>query len=93
VIPADRLVESRAEGHRTEMPIYEYECSRCTERFEVLRPRKERDKAPECEECGCKRTELVMSGFCGRTGSGGETQSVGSACTGCSAASCAGCKM
>ena len=75
------------------MPIYEYECDKCGERFEVLRPRQQRDNATECVECGCKRTELVMSGFSGRIGSGGETQSVGSACVGCAATSCAGCKL
>jgi len=75
------------------MPIYEYECARCGEVTEMLRPRAQRDEAPACEQCGCKRTQLVMSGFFGRSGSGGESRSVGSACAGCTASTCAGCKI
>ncbi|HUS81546.1 MAG TPA: FmdB family zinc ribbon protein [Armatimonadota bacterium] len=74
------------------MPIYEYVCSGCGERFELLRQRSQRNRKAKCEQCGCADTELVMSGFFGRSGSGSESQSVGSSCSGCSAKSCSGCR-
>jgi putative FmdB family regulatory protein len=51
------------------MPLYEYECKRCGEKFEALRPRDDRDRA-ECPDCkGDGRR--VLSGFA--VGGGGGT--------------------
>ncbi|MGD9498105.1 MAG: zinc ribbon domain-containing protein [Armatimonadota bacterium] len=76
------------------MPIYEYECGACGTQFEVLVSRVGAKKRPHCERCGAGDTRRVMSGFFGRTASsdGGESRSVGSSCTGCTASSCAGCR-
>ncbi len=56
------------------MPIYEYRCQTCGQRFEKIRPMAEADKELECPECRSKKTERLISGFamsgCG-TGSGG----------------------
>ena len=78
------------------MPIYEYECGSCGETFELLVSRSKANDRPACERCGAKDTQRVMSGFFGRCGSSGDgegSSSVGGACTGCTASSCAGCKL
>lgn len=74
------------------MPIYEYECASCGARFELLVSRSKAKKSPACEECGSSDTARVMSGFFGRSGSGEDAGSIGSACGGCTASSCAGCR-
>ncbi|HCA46667.1 MAG TPA: FmdB family transcriptional regulator [Armatimonadetes bacterium] len=77
------------------MPIYEYKCGSCGKTFDLLVSRSNADKRPACELCGAKDTERIMSGFFGRSGSGGgdgESGSIGGGCAGCTAASCAGCK-
>ncbi|MFW5866887.1 MAG: FmdB family zinc ribbon protein [Armatimonadota bacterium] len=77
------------------MPIYEYECGSCGEVFDLLVSRSKAKDNPACEACGSEDTRRVMSGFFGRSGGGdGEApSSVGGACAGCTAASCAGCKV
>ncbi len=76
------------------MPIYEYQCGSCGNTFDLLASRSGASKHPPCELCGAQDTERIMSGFFGRSGSGGgngESSGVGGACAGCSASSCAGC--
>lgn len=63
------------------MPLYEYHCERCGERFEDLRPAAEREESA-CPKCGAPARKLV-SGFafggehpsgsptCGTSGYGG----------------------
>jgi len=43
------------------MPLYDYECPRCGERFEETRSLKERATAP-CPKCGAT-AKKVLSGF------------------------------
>ncbi len=74
------------------MPIYEYECESCGERFETLVSRARAKQSVPCQACGGGDTRRVMSGFSGRAGSEGDTRTVGSPCAACSAASCAGCR-
>lgn len=38
------------------MPIYEYRCKKCDQRFELMRRLGDRDNAAACPECGSKRT-------------------------------------
>jgi putative FmdB family regulatory protein len=59
------------------MPIYEFRCKACGERFEALRPVGDRGTKLSCPECGKKGPEKLPSVFassasCG-TGSGGFT--------------------
>ncbi|MEA3401505.1 MAG: zinc ribbon domain-containing protein [Armatimonadota bacterium] len=76
------------------MPIYEYQCGSCGTQFELLVSRARKSASPPCEECGSEDTERVMSGFFGRGASeDGERSAVGSACTSCTASSCAGCRL
>jgi len=44
------------------MPIYEYRCAECGERFENLVPRHDAEP-PSCIGCGGKRVERVPSTF------------------------------
>lgn len=73
------------------MPIYEYDCDACGERFELLVTRSRAKRHPACEGCGSERTRRVMSGFVGRRTGGDGAGHVGSACAGCTAGSCSGC--
>jgi len=44
------------------MPIYEYECRKCKQRFEHLL-KSVRDAPAACPHCGGKKIEKVFSGF------------------------------
>ena len=75
------------------MPIYEYHCGKCDEKFEYLVFRS--DEQPECPTCGGNNASKLMSacGFFSK-GSGGETMRAAagtSSCGGCAATSCTSC--
>ncbi|HUV39280.1 MAG TPA: zinc ribbon domain-containing protein [Planctomycetota bacterium] len=63
------------------MPIYEFECPRCSHRFEDLL-RSSRAKNPACPECGCVRTGRLMSTF-SMGGSSSSSAAASSSCAGC----------
>ncbi|MEK6697604.1 MAG: zinc ribbon domain-containing protein [Nitrospirota bacterium] len=75
------------------MPIYEYQCNKCSCCFEKL----VFGSSPEvlCPQCGAKETAKRMSRF-GMGRSSGDaspgSSGGGSSCGGCSSSSCAGCK-
>jgi putative FmdB family regulatory protein len=52
------------------MPIFEYRCARCDERFEVLVSRADA-RAPACPRCGGGETERMLSAFAVVKPSGG----------------------
>lgn len=45
------------------MPIYEYRCESCSEKFEVLTRFAERDKAQVCPACESTKTRVLVSSF------------------------------
>lgn len=45
------------------MPIYEYECPECGERFELRRSIADSDSETECPKCGAKEARRVLSLF------------------------------
>jgi len=45
------------------MPLYEYRCPSCLERFEVLQRVGESADAVRCPECGAARVERQLSTF------------------------------
>ncbi|MFC2022691.1 FmdB family zinc ribbon protein [Chloroflexota bacterium] len=45
------------------MPIYEYECKKCGERFELFRSIKDSDNDTRCPKCGKEFPERLFSGF------------------------------
>ena len=55
------------------MPIYEYRCESCAERFEVLTGFAERDTAQVCPACESTKTRVLVSSF---AVTGGETSSL-----------------
>ena len=62
------------------MPMYEYTCLNCGQRFELLRTSGERDDMSECPQCGEEKKHLrVPSIFSGLSldGGGGCTPSFG----------------
>ncbi|HEY49964.1 MAG TPA: zinc ribbon domain-containing protein [Dehalococcoidia bacterium] len=75
------------------MPIYEYVCSECGLKFELLRSMNQADQGAPCPRCknGARR---VLSSFAAFSrGSGGESAPVGggSACSTCTATDCSSC--
>ncbi len=45
------------------MPIYEYECRKCKERFEVIQGINEDTTALQCPKCMADKPKRVLSGF------------------------------
>ncbi|MBN1147320.1 MAG: zinc ribbon domain-containing protein [Anaerolineales bacterium] len=72
------------------MPIYEYVCLDCKERFEVMRAMKDADAPIACQKCEGEHTSRMLSLFNaqsdGRVVAGGN-----SGCSTCSSASCSTC--
>jgi putative FmdB family regulatory protein len=72
------------------MPIYEYVCLDCGERFEAMRAMKDADAPIVCKQCESARTSRMLSVFFAQSGgrvvAGGNT-----GCAGCSSSSCASC--
>ena len=73
------------------MPIYEYECKDCGNRFEMLRSIKDADIPIPCKSCQSSQTKRTISVFFAQSGSkiiaGGNNNS----CAGCSSGSCSSC--
>ncbi len=76
------------------MPIYEYVCSGCESKFELLRPLSQATESSSCPECH-QSAERVLSTFaCFSTDESGLSSMVGgNSCGGCSASSCDTCNM
>jgi putative FmdB family regulatory protein len=53
------------------MPIYEYECPECAERFSRLRPMRELDEPSRCPRCGNTEARRVLSQFATTSDKGG----------------------
>ena len=48
------------------MPIYEYQCSKCSHRFEIIHGASEKNPKIACPKCGDAHPERVISLFsCG----------------------------
>jgi putative FmdB family regulatory protein len=72
------------------MPIYEYVCLDCKDRFEVLRPMKDADAPIVCEACESEHTSRLLSVFF--ASSGGKVVAGGSSgCASCSSGACSTC--
>ncbi len=71
------------------MPLFDFRCRRCGERFEALV--KAGEAGAPCPRCGAGDVEKLLSTFALRTGGSGGSGS-GSGCAGCTASSCAGCR-
>ncbi len=74
------------------MPIYEYHCSSCNSKFELLRGLSKANEGAECPRCHSP-AERILSIFSalGKDESGQTTSIGGSSCSSCSTASCSSC--
>jgi len=78
------------------MPIYEYQCVDCGERFDALRSMSKADAPIGCENCdSLQTTRKVSAVFAHSTGSSGSRVVAGggsgSSCGSCSGGSCSTC--
>ncbi len=64
------------------MPLYEYRCPECGQRFEILQKIGQGAEGLACPRCGAGRVEKQFSTFAAASTSGGGT-STGSATRGC----------
>jgi putative FmdB family regulatory protein len=55
------------------MPLYEYRCPRCCERFEVLQRVGASADAVRCPECGADQVERQLSSFAAAVAGRGST--------------------
>ena len=78
------------------MPIYEYVCSDCSSKFELLRPLSEADQEAPCPHCQ-KPARRKMSTFaCFSNSSAGVPTRIagtGSSCDSCSSGNCSTCGL
>lgn len=45
------------------MPMYEYQCRQCGERYEELRRFEDADRDLKCPSCGAEEVERLVSAF------------------------------
>ena len=57
------------------MPIYEYICLKCNEKFSLLRSIDASDHDTDCPKCTSNDVKKVISSFCCSSGSGGDMNS------------------
>jgi putative FmdB family regulatory protein len=74
------------------MPIYEYVCQDCGERFELVRSMKDADAPIACKECASQHTTRQLSVFYANSGGRAIATSSAPGCASCSGGSCASCK-
>ena len=74
------------------MPIYEFKCKKCDNRFELLCSMSGGDGVT-CPDCGGGKVTRLLSSFFSRSvGSDGSSHSHGGdKCSGCSSGACATC--
>lgn len=72
------------------MPIYEYLCKDCEERFDALRPIAKADAPIACVKCGGADTSRAISVFFARS-EGRVVAGSNGGCASCSSSSCASC--
>jgi putative FmdB family regulatory protein len=64
------------------MPLYEYRCRECGERFEILQRLGDDGEKLSCPRCGEARPERVLSTFASTTGGSREAAPPGGCCRG-----------
>lgn len=76
------------------MPLYEYSCPACQNRFELLRPMSRAQEAASCPTCATEapRAVSLFASF-SIDPSGAATALSGGGCTSCSAGSCESCSF
>ncbi len=72
------------------MPLYEYRCSSCHDRLEVLQPIGAGPEDLSCPSCGGRELAKELSTFAAHGGSGRPAESVGCGLPQCGGGFCAG---
>ena len=73
------------------MPIYEYVCQDCGEKFEAMRAIKDADAPIPCDGCHGPHTSRQLSRFFAQSGGRVVAGGGSSGCASCSSHSCATC--
>lgn len=73
------------------MPIYEYLCKNCGQRFEIVRSIREADSPIVCKSCQSDQTQRTLSVFYAQSGSKIIAGGNNGGCAGCSSGSCSSC--
>ena len=77
------------------MPIYEYVCSDCNLKFELLRPLSEASQKASCPQCHKSADRVMSACTCFTRDATGLTTAVSgggsSSCAGCGSSSCGSC--
>jgi putative FmdB family regulatory protein len=76
------------------MPIYEFSCPKCSERFELLRSVSQCDEPAPCPECGAVGERMISMFACRSVDAAGKKAKMaggGSSCGSCSSSSCGSC--
>ncbi len=78
------------------MPIYEYVCTDCKEKFELLRPFSRADEDAECPKCQANAGRVLSRICCVTTNADGIPAAIsgsGSSCATCGSSNCSTCAM
>jgi len=76
------------------MPIYEFICSKCNSKFELLRPISKVDEEACCPDCQSPAKRLFSSFAAFSKGEGGMPKPLGGdSCSTCDVSACTTCKM
>lgn len=70
----------------SDMPIFDFECNDCGNKFDLLLTNKDKDKA-QCTKCGSRNVKQLLSMFATTTSGGSRSQD---SCQGCPSAGSGG---
>ena len=76
------------------MPVYEYSCVECENKFEMLRSLKNAGEAVVCPACGGKAQQVLSACATFSRGENGVAKPIarsGNSCSGCNSSSCSSC--
>jgi putative FmdB family regulatory protein len=75
------------------MPIYEYVCVKCKNKFELLRPFSKSSESADCPKCKGKSDRIISACLAISTGENGvpQTLSGGNSCSSCGSSNCGSC--
>lgn len=75
------------------MPLYEYLCPNCKDKFQLLRPFSRADEDASCPKCKGPGKRVLSTFACFSKGSDGFSTPIsgGGGCSSCSASSCSTC--
>jgi putative FmdB family regulatory protein len=72
------------------VPLYEYVCLDCRERFDALRPIAQADVPIACRDCGSEHSSRTISVFYAQSG-GRAVAGTHGGCSSCSGGHCSSC--